>query len=226
MFRLSDTILPRAATLSGKVTLGSGSRAARAGEVAVVARQYSNVSGFVEHTAQTDASGMYSFPGLPRGQYDLRFEYRGSDGFATQWWPGAAVPSADGSTRFRLEDGPVVKNQTLVGAAAIAGEIKDSSGKPVSGVEILASAYDPVTGALVDAAQAWTEADGRYSFVGLAPGKYRIGIFPQWQMQTSLERTLRSGDDLRGQGATVYRGAGVQAPSSARSAGARPLPRR
>src|SRR4029453_5807882 len=98
--------------ITGTVTLGSTSTPAGAGEVVVTARFFPTGDGsWTELTTLTDAQGHYSLESLPRGRYELVFDYVGEGGYAGKWWPSSPVPTLD-ATRFDLGDEVLVRDIT------------------------------------------------------------------------------------------------------------------
>lgn len=84
---------------------------------------------------------------------------------------------------------PTSAQQATVAATSIEGQVADTSGAPVPGVEVLA--YTEADG-FVGSGPATTGADGTYSLDGLVPGEYRVlfhgravGFVPEWYEESS-----------------------------------------
>jgi hypothetical protein len=108
--------------------------------------------------------GTVVFPGVHSVPEDLRVRTEGSAG-------------AGSSDAFHLERGErremVVRVQR---AGTVTGCVLDASGKPVPGFRVSLRNYDVATGRQVDGG--WTNVptgrDGRFVFVGVAPGGHRV----------------------------------------------------
>jgi hypothetical protein len=193
-------------SISGTVSLGSTTTPAAAGEVVVTARHHwvSQVARTTDYTAHTDASGRYVFPELPRGNFELGFEYVGSGGFASQWWPSNPIP-VPGVTWFQLNDQPLIRDIVLPVGASIAGTVRDSAGQPIDGAEVIARVTDRYGPTVVDSTR--TGADGAYILGGLPPAQYslesRADGYAAAILGTGLD--LTSGEWQAGVDLTLYR---------------------
>lgn len=191
---LSPAVAAESPSISGTVTLGTASSPAGDSEVVVTARLYSSFNGsWTEMKTHTDAAGRYTFESLPRGWYELGFDYVGDEGFATMWWPSHPVPSPN-VTRFQLGEEALQRDITLPAGASLAGTVRNTDGAPLGAVRVTASAFDPAGGedpVTVDTMV--TAAEGNYAFEGLPPAEYSL------QFSTAAEyrsATLDSGLDL------------------------------
>ena len=124
-------------------------------------------------TTLTDAQGQYALESLPRGRYELGFDYVGDEGYASQWWPSSPVPTLE-ATRFDLGDEELVRDITLPLGASLSGTVRNTDGVGIADVRVTASAYDPIDhGGPVTVNTAQTTADGTYAFEGLPPQSTR-----------------------------------------------------
>lgn len=163
VFTGQNVTMPVAASITGTVTLGSSAVVAGANEVWVAA--------FRESTASlvyfpTDAAGKYTIPGLAAGSYRLSFDYRGTRGFADEYYP--AVNNTYDAVSTSVTTGATVRNVTLTPGLTLNGTVRDTQGAPLAGIWIeLAtetgghSSYTVMRGE--------TAADGTYSFTNLLP---------------------------------------------------------
>lgn len=199
-------------SISGSVALGAEAAPAAEGEVVVTARHHLpwGDGSTDDYTTRTDAAGRYSFPSLPRGVYELGFDYVGADGFADQWWPGNPVPST-GATRFPLDAEPLVLDMILPLGASLAGAVRDSAGLPIADAGVEAAVVDP-SGFDTTVATTRTGADGGYAFEGLAPGPYALEFRAGdgFEPERLDDLDLRSGDVRAGVDATLYRPTSLQ----------------
>ena len=168
--------------LVGRVTASDGSVRA---EAAVVRRGSDRTV-----WAYTDAEGAFELSGLPPGALML-------DVLA---WP-------DPPARFEIEDGAERAELALpappaelprarpIERAALAGVVRDASGAPVAGCEVAlepdfagelaAAEAERAASALAEFAgqmprRARTSDDGAFRFEGLALGRYRVAVLPEW----------------------------------------------
>jgi hypothetical protein len=195
--------------ITGTVTLGSTTEAAGAGEVVVTARFFPTGDGsWTEVTTLTDAQGQYAFESLPRGRYELGFDYVGDEGYAGQWWPSSPVPTLE-ATRFDLGDEVLVRDITLPLGASLSGTVRNTDGVGIADVRVTASAYDPIDhGGPVTVDTAQTTADGTYAFEGLPPAEYSLRFWSSDEYTTTTLNAgleLASGDAVTAADVTMYR---------------------
>ena len=195
--------------ITGTVTLGSTSTPPGAGEVVVTARFFPTGDGsWTELTTLTDAQGHYSLESLPRGRYELGFDYVGEQGYAGQWWPSSPVPTLD-ATRFDLGDEVLVRDITLPLGASLAGTARNSDGAGIGAVRVTASAFDPVDhGGPVTVGTTQTAADGTYAFEGLPPAEYSLRFSASNEYRSTVLDSglaLASGDALERVDVRMYR---------------------
>lgn len=115
--------------------------------------------------AVTDDSGHFSVGGLAPGSYDLVVS---APGFSTVQRRALTVASGD---RFPVEI-------QLSGTGAVEGQVKDSAGQPLQGVQVAGGSS--WGGSLGDTmAQSRTDADGHYRIEGLAAGALLLSAMRQ-----------------------------------------------
>ena len=171
--------------------------------IANVVIQLVDEGGVVVAETVTDERGFYEFADLPAGKYALREVQPGgfADGLDTAGTidgtqVGRAINPGDEIVEIELDWGGagVEYNFAEFRFATIAGTVhsspnedcwNDEEAEPVGGVRILL--YDEV-GTLV--AETQTNAEGRYKFEGLSPGRYSI---EQIQPGTQFDGTHRAG---------------------------------
>lgn len=73
-------------------------------------------------------------------------------------------------------------------AASVSGTVTNSSGAAVAGAKV--SAKNLASG---QSSETQTDAQGRYSFVNLAPGQYEITVSPEHAVAKTVTVTLRAG---------------------------------
>ncbi len=106
--------------------------------------------------AVTDSSGHFFVGGLAPGSYDLAVS---APGFSSEQRRGLTVASGE---RFPLDI-------QLTGTGAVEGQVKDSAGQPMQGVQVAGGSI--WAGSLGSApAQARTDAEGHYRLEGLGAG--------------------------------------------------------
>jgi hypothetical protein len=159
-------------SISGTVKLGDAATLAGLDEVLVTAYGDRGTIDPVEFTTRTRADGTYSFIGLPRIEYNLKFSSEGRP-FANSWWPGTPTPIP--TTKFMLGAEPVVRDILLPRAATLSGVVRDSTGAPISNAEVRSSVigsegYSSSNGTIL------TSADGSYVLDRLAAGEIRLSF--------------------------------------------------
>jgi hypothetical protein len=106
--------------------------------------------------AVTDGEGHFSVGGLAPGSYDVAVS---APGFSRTERSGLTVVSGD---RFPLEF-------QLTGTGAVEGQVKDSAGQPVPGVQVVGGGmWGGGLGSV--SAQSLTDAEGHYRIEGLSAG--------------------------------------------------------
>lgn len=122
--------------------------------------------------AYTGQDGTWRLDGLPSGEYTLQFHPPWDSGLAGEFWND--VGTHEEATPIAVGAGEVVSaiDVGLAEAAQISGTVtRDADGTPVEGVTVV----------LVRGSQMWgavTDADGRWSFTGVAPGSYLLSFHP------------------------------------------------
>ncbi len=146
--------LKRAAgtTISGKITTSAGK---------ALAKTYVYVydsNGTWLDSVQTSAKGTYKVSGAVKGKYSVR---------------ASAIKPSQGATTTKsvtVASKKKTLNVKLIKAATITGKVVNSKGKPVAGVNV--STYSGNS-----YASTTTDAKGKYTLSGLAPGTYQVTTF-------------------------------------------------
>ena len=112
----------------------------------------------------SDAAGYYEFAGLPAGRYIVKVAYGIGGGGGSTDTPVEVKPNPE------QPDGGDITITT--DSYTLTGIVKDKNGDPVKGATVTLT--DAATGEQVG--QVVTEADGVYTFTGLAEGVYHITI--------------------------------------------------
>jgi hypothetical protein len=123
-------------------------------------------------SAQTDAAGKYNIPALPAGSYRLSFQ-DSSRQYITQWWKGKSSFESADSITVAAGQSITKRDVTLVKGSTLSGEVTDSDGKKITGVQV------PVwqkTGSEWERVNAGYAYNGTYSIPGLAAGTYKVGF--------------------------------------------------
>jgi protocatechuate 3,4-dioxygenase beta subunit len=120
-------------------------------------------------STRTDTDGRYALPGVAPGRYRVWVDAR-NEGYAQQYYSqGPSWDDADPVT-IRGQEEVTGVDFTLGRGATISGRVLDSeTGLPIADVNVSADLDEG--GAYNDLR---TDAEGRYAFRGLAPGRYRI----------------------------------------------------
>lgn len=153
-----DATLIEGGSISGVVTNGDGAPLAG---VAVNAGLMAD-EGWDYGWATTDESGFYEIRGLTPGDYGVDLDAVDQP-FVRQTLTASGV--AVGET--------VVLNAVLADGGSIAGQVTNTAGEPIEGVDVYADGYD---GDVWDYGWASTDEGGRYQFIGLAPGTYDLSF--------------------------------------------------
>lgn len=188
-------------SISGTVNLGDAGTPAALDEVLVTAYGDNGTIFPVEFTTRTRADGTYSFIGLPRIEYSLKFSSEQRP-FADVWWPGTATPTS--TTKFMLGAEPVVRDILLPRAAIVSGVVRDSSGAPISSAEVQSTAIGS-DGHSSPYATVLTAADGSYVLDRLAAGPIRIQFSAPGSRSELRESVLAEGDTRPGFDVTLLR---------------------
>ncbi|MBT2516760.1 carboxypeptidase regulatory-like domain-containing protein [Streptomyces sp. ISL-90] len=206
---LTPAMAAESPSISGTVTLGTASTPAGDREVVVTARLYSDFNGsWTELKTSTDAAGRYTFESLPRGWYELGFDYVGEEGFATMWWPSHPVPSPN-VTRFQLGEEALLRDITLPPGASLGGTVRNTDGVPLEAVRVTASAFDPAGGDdPVTVGTLLTAADGIYAFDGLPSAEYSLDFWTAADYESATltgDLDLAVGEERTGVDVIMYR---------------------
>lgn len=115
----------------------------------------------------TDVSGKYTLSGITSGSYKIKF-YK--NGYAEVWYNGAAGSSAAAVITVTASNTISGIDGVLGVGGAITGQVTDSSGTPMSGVNVsLLRATDHYLVTMHS-----TDISGNYTFYGLASGSYKV----------------------------------------------------
>ena len=132
--------------------------------IAAVTGTMSLASESSELSTHTDAAGDFAFEHVPPGRLYLEARHP-TDGRRLRSQP-CQIEGQGGTTDFLLSFG---------GAGVLTGVLADAAGEPRAAVELALFAIE-VRG--IVGVRVWrtrSQADGRFTFAGLAPGYYRIG---------------------------------------------------
>jgi hypothetical protein len=184
-------IAPGTASISGTVFVaGDAKQPARRVRVTLT-----NLAGTSPgQTTTTDDLGVFAFGGLSAGRYELQ-AFKGAYLRASY---GASRPDRAG-TPIVVKDGEAVANlaMTIARGGVITGTVRDTSGKPVPGlnVRVLKLGYNGVTGertlgAPSSGSVGITDDRGEYRAYGLPPGGYFVVVVPNVS-------SGRGNDDIR-----------------------------
>lgn len=163
-----DLVLTSPATISGTVTRLPGST-----PMSGVTIQLLAATGAVALSTTTNASGNYSFTGLPAGTY--RMVTRNTPGLIDVAWPSTPCPSAcnglNGSTITLTAGGSATgRNFTLDPGGSISGSVRQASPvAPIPGVTV--QVYN--SGGL-PVAQVLSNASGNYEVGALPSGNFVV----------------------------------------------------
>ena len=118
-------------------------------------------------TGTSDATGRFEFTGLPAGTYGLAAGggETASDSQPIPW--GRAVVSGISVEANRIREGVEIRLQK---PGSITGLVRDGDGNPVSGATVFA--WDEHGEVLHRLSEVTTDARGRFTYRGLAPGRY------------------------------------------------------
>src|SRR5215207_1341836 len=132
----------------------------------------SKISLYVEEgCATTDLDGRYTIYGLETSSYAIEFWRR--PGFLTQYWK--AAPDWKAANPVDVVAGEVTESidAALVPSARISGTVTDAiTGAPLADI---AACAEPITEPFGECGE--TDAAGRYTIGGVAPGSYTVRFF-------------------------------------------------
>lgn len=138
------------------------------GSLKVTARPYDSAkraAGEPVRTTNTDVAGEYTLVGLPAGQYWVRYE-DGEGSFFDQYYTGSAPSEhakSSGTILSVSSANPVaVADASLARAASLEGIVRDTSGRPVSGISVEGGSSRATSG-----------ADGLFKISEMWPGNYK-----------------------------------------------------
>ena len=155
-----NAALASGASITGKVTLGSGSGSALRG----ICVSASNPSGSVSDYSSTDRKGDYRVIGLTSGRYQLQF----SPGCNNQGNYTTTFATVHTKAAHRTAG----VNAVLLPGAVISGVVTDSHGNPISGICIELDGNNSYTANVPES----TGDDGSYAITGLSAGTYEVGF--------------------------------------------------
>lgn len=129
------------------------------------------------HELFTDNHGQYRITGLTPGDYDVRLELPPELGAISRGDTVDRFGSYSGHKKIKVFDRGCTENSfTVQSNGKIGGRLTDAEGKPVKEMKVdLVKADDPEKGWA-----AWTDANGKYEFRMVQPGRYFIGINLEW----------------------------------------------
>jgi hypothetical protein len=121
-------------------------------------------SDITEYRTQTGLDGLYRFQELPRGRYQLSVA---APPGRRALWGNAEHPGVSPGFSCAM-------NFEVFWDGLIRGTVRDRDGQPASGT-ITAQYAGPET---TPASFFWNIKDGRFEFLNLPPGRYRLVFFP------------------------------------------------
>jgi hypothetical protein len=130
---------------------------------------------FHDACATTDSSGSYEIPRLPTGSFEVRFGPDWATGYLPQYYDGNATLAEAEAIPVTAGESTGGVDAAMVEGASISGTVTDASshqGAPL----VQVCARDPGNGNIVRCDQ--TDAEGRYSIVGLVAGAYAVRFSP------------------------------------------------
>lgn len=137
----------------------------------------------------TDDDGFYTSPGLPSGDYVVRFN-NWSGLYVSEYYDD--VKELEDAQVVTLTDSPVTVDASLTLGGAVRGVARDAEGAPLAGATVglarevvaraaLAPGTDPVApaavGEILSYATTTTAADGSYELPPVDPGTYRLYVY-------------------------------------------------
>ncbi len=138
----------------------------------------------------TDGGGYYMFLGLPAGRYYLRTNDTG-DSYVDVWYWNTPVintpsPYGTGGIDLLTAAGRTGLNFTLASGHQFNGHVTDSSGNPLSGIDVVLRYQSDYNGALLGSVSATTDATGYWTAKKLPVGNYKLhtsndlGYIDEW----------------------------------------------
>jgi hypothetical protein len=129
------------------------------------------------HELFTDNHGQYRINGLAPGDYDVRLELPPNLASTSSGDTVDRFGSYSGHKKTKVFDRGCTENSfTVQSNGRISGRITDAEGKPAKEMKVdLVKADDPEKGWA-----AWTDANGKYEFRMVQPGRYFLGINLEW----------------------------------------------
>ena len=149
--------------------------------------------GYGNLQTRTNEAGAYDFRDCAPGEYALSIQVLPPGGYSTPMG------------RLTLRAGIVLDHPVQVPSTSVSGRItRADTGAPLGKQQLQITAHPveledgKVKSQGVHGAMTWADENGRYTFVGLAPGAYRIWIHPWVKGLRSASRILEfSGGSLR-----------------------------
>ncbi len=164
-----------AGSISGVVT--DGSTAAPIPGIQVTAWRGASPGEWQGVAEFTDASGHYTIPGLPKGDYEIEFQPYELNYVAEYYDDERAEEDA---TLVHLAEGKALAgiNASLAVGGEITGQVLGAVGDiPLEGVLACASSQADSSGGC-----ARTDATGAYTIMALTTGSYVVGFDPPWSL--------------------------------------------
>ncbi len=164
-----DATLARGASLSGRVTVPSGSSPS---DVSI--QVYDATQSTVAY-ANVAVNGTYSVGGLPSGSVRVYFSAMSPSSLQSEWWNDK--PDFASATPVDLTPGQKRTgiNATLTTGASIAGRVTAPAGSSLFGGSVLLYTSEYASFRSTPIA-----SDGSYAVTGLPAGTYRVKFQPPW----------------------------------------------
>jgi hypothetical protein len=127
-------------------------------------------------TGLTDNAGRFTIPNVPPGQYTVRAQREGFFGGPTT----VEDPTVATAPAIVGEGQTATATLTMFRGAAITGQIRDTSGRPVTGavVDAFRITYSNGLPVLQSILSMPTDDKGDYRLAWLPPGEYRLSVAP------------------------------------------------
>ncbi|MDP9694330.1 UNVERIFIED_ORG: hypothetical protein J2X79_001885 [Arthrobacter globiformis] len=158
-----DATMVRGATISGKITAPEGINLHSAQVFATRNGKIDTAS----VNSSIDADGSYALTGLEPGTYKLMFS--GGQGGATDLWYGGTSPESAKPINVVAEQTVTGIDMTVPTGASVSGTVTGPGPNHYYLVSVLDAAGNTIK-------NGFSEADGRYSVVGLLPGSYKVAF--------------------------------------------------
>ena len=160
----ASTGLVRGSDISGKVTDASTKLPVR--DAYIVAESVIDDSSF-DTNAESD--GTYIITGLPPGIYQIRAEHQ-ETGYVSEYYDDTSLRDQAALVTVRASESVSGIDFGLTRGASISGIVVDvQTGLPIRDAEVKAESISGNENVYAD-----TDADGRYTLSGLAPGSYLV----------------------------------------------------